>query len=239
VDILVRNLYEAGAGFVEEIAGEEEAVAEIGEVGVDPEFPGVAEGANHFGFLGEVFVLAVFDVAAIDEGLEIGAVADAVGRVDVNHLDLAGHAFFFEEGVHDEERIAGDEAVGPAVGVAVEIDGFTEGRIFFAGFEEIALDGAAVAIAAADRFDDGARVDALMDVERDGRDFERGVLFLSGPDELGIEMGVVFVGSVGRSRRIGLRGDEADGRIVYALLPLWSYCSIGLLGGAFFGLAAS
>ena len=142
---------------MEEIAGEEETVAEIGEVGVDAEFPGVAEGANHFGFLGEVFVLAVFDVAAIDEGLEIGAVADAVGRVDVDHLDLAGHAFFFEEGVHDEERIAGDEAVGPAVGVAVEIDGFAEGRIFLAGFEEIALGGLERdAVALADSFD-GAR----------------------------------------------------------------------------------
>ena len=90
MNIFVGDLDEAGAGFVEEVAGEEEAVAEIGEVGVDAEFPGVAEGADHFWFLSEVFVLAVFDVAAIDEGLEIGAVADAVGRVDVDHLDLAG-----------------------------------------------------------------------------------------------------------------------------------------------------
>jgi hypothetical protein len=183
VDILVADLDEAGAGFVEEIAGEEEAVAEIGEIGVDAEFPGVAEGANHFGFLGEVFVLAVLDVAAIDEGLEIGAVADAVGRVDVDHLNLAGHAFFFEEGVHDEERIAGDEAVGPAVGVAVEIDGFAERRIFLAGFEEVALGGLERnAIALADGFDDGARVDALVDVEGDGGDFEGSVFFLAGPD---------------------------------------------------------
>ena len=121
---------------MEEVAGEEQAVAKIGEVGVDAEFPGVAEGADHFWFLGEVFVLAVFNVAAIDKGLEIGAVADAVGRVDVDHLDLAGDAFFFEERVHDEERIAGDKAVGPAVGVAVEIYGFAERRIFFAAFRK-------------------------------------------------------------------------------------------------------
>ena len=38
-------------------------------------------------------------------------------------------------------RIAGDEAVGPAVGVAVKIDGFAEGRIFFFRFEEVALRG--------------------------------------------------------------------------------------------------
>ena len=174
---------EDGAGFMEELAGEEEAVAEIGEVGVDAEFPGVAECADHFWFLGEVFVLAVLDVAAIDEGLEIGAVADAVGRVDVDHLDLAGEAFFFEEGVHDEEGIAGDEAVSPAMGVAVEIDGFAERRIFFAGFEEVALGGLERdAVALADGFDDGARVNALVDVEGDGGDFEGGVFLLSGPD---------------------------------------------------------
>jgi hypothetical protein len=183
MEVFVADLDEDGAGFVEEIAGEEEAVAEIGEVGVDAEFPGVAEGADHFGFLGEVFVLAVLDVAAIDEGLEIGAVADAVGRVNVDHLDLAGQAFFFEEGVHDEERIAGDEAVGPAVGVAVEIDGFAERRIFLAGFEEVALGGLRRdAVALADGFDNGARVNALVDMEGDGRNFEGGVFSFAGPD---------------------------------------------------------
>jgi hypothetical protein len=190
---------------------------------VDAKLPGVAEGADHFGFLSEVFVLAVLHVAAIDERLEIRAVADAVGWVDVDHLDVAGHASFFEEGVHDKERIAGDEAIGPAVSVAIEIDGLTEGRIFLFEFEEIALrrlEGNAVAFA--DRFDDGARVNALADVERDGGDFERGVLFLARPDELRIEMGVVIelfagldggdrrmmlVGAVRRGGRIGERSD--------------------------------
>ena len=78
------------------------------------------------------------------------------------------------------------------------------------GFEEIALrrlEGNAVAFA--DRFDDGARVNALVDVERDGGDFERGVLFLARPDELRIEMGVVielFAGLDGGDRRMMLVG---------------------------------
>jgi len=110
------------------------------------------------------------------------------------------------DGVHDEERIAGDEAIGPSVSVAIEIDGFAEGRIFFAGLEEIALDGSAVAIAAADGFDDGARVDAFVDVEGDGGDFEGGVFFLSGPDELGIEMRVVI--------KLLAGADRGDGRMV-------------------------
>ena len=193
VKVFVADLDEAGTGFVEEVAGEKEAVAEIGEIGMDAEFPGVAEGTNHFRFLGEVFVFAVFDVAAIDEGLEIGAVADAVGRVNVDHLDLAGHAFFFEEGVHDEEGIAGNEAIGPAVGVAVEVHSFAEGRVFLASFkEERSLDGLERGtIAFADSFDDGARVNALVNVEGDRGNFEGGVLGFARPDELGIEMGIV------------------------------------------------
>jgi hypothetical protein len=191
MDVFVGDLDETGAGFVEKVTGKEEAVAEIGEVGVDAEFPGVAEGADHFWFLGEVFVFAIFNVAAIDEGLEIGAVADAVGRIDVNHLDLASEAFFFEEGVHDEERIAGDEPIGPAMGVAIKIDSFAERRIFFAGFEERRLERRrleaggtkwAGAVALADGFDDGARVNALVDVEGDGGNFEGGVFFFAGPD---------------------------------------------------------
>src|SRR5579862_1894716 len=223
MDIFVRNLDEDGAGFVEEVAGEEEAVAEIGEVGMDAEFPGIAEGADHFGFLGEVFVLAVLDVAAIDEGLEIGAVANAVGRVDINHLDLAGHAFFFEKGVHDEERVAGDEAIGPAVRVAVEIYGFAERRIFFAGFEEGWLKrrrrdagGTRSAVALANGFDDGARVDAFVDVEGYGGNFEGSVLGFAGPDELRIEVRIVGVGFAGQDRRIGFRSDQADWGIVDA-----------------------
>jgi hypothetical protein len=67
--------------------------------------------------------------------------------------------------------------------MAVKIDGFAEGRIFFAGFEEVALSGLERdAVAFADGFDDGARVDALVDVEGDGGDFEGGVLLFASPD---------------------------------------------------------
>src|SRR5260370_25603047 len=47
VNISVADLDEAGAGFVEEFLGEEEAVAEIGEIEVDGELPRGAEGSDH------------------------------------------------------------------------------------------------------------------------------------------------------------------------------------------------
>ncbi|MGC8908126.1 MAG: hypothetical protein ACP5M0_11880 [Desulfomonilaceae bacterium] len=69
------------------------------------------------------------------KGWEVGAVLDAVGRVEVDHLHLAGHALFFEERVHHQERIAGDQAVRPAVLVLVELDGLAQ-RFLALLFEE-------------------------------------------------------------------------------------------------------
>lgn len=85
MDVFVADLHEAGAGFGEEFAGEGEAVAQVGEVGVDAELPCVAEGFDLFGFAREVFGFVVADGAFAGRGLPIGAELDAVGRVDVNH----------------------------------------------------------------------------------------------------------------------------------------------------------
>jgi hypothetical protein len=79
--------------------------------------------------------------------------------------------------------------------VAVEVHGFAEGRILLASLEQIALRGfRRRAIAFADGFDDGARVNALVDVERNRRDLEGSVFGFARPDELRIEMGIVFLG---------------------------------------------
>jgi hypothetical protein len=114
-------------------------------------------------------------------------------------------------------RESPDEAIGPALGVAVEVDGFAERRVFFAGFEEVALRGLQRnTVAFANSFDDGARVDAFVDVEGHGGDFEGGVFGFAGPDELRVEMRIVGIGFAGGDGRIGLGSDQADGRIVDA-----------------------
>jgi hypothetical protein len=80
----------------------------------------------------------------------------------------------------------------------------------FSGRSDCRVNFMAVAIPAADGFDDGARLDAFVDVERDGEDFEGGMLFFAGPDELGIEMRVVvellarFHGGDGRMVVVGV-----------------------------------
>jgi hypothetical protein len=47
----------------------------------------------------------------------------AVGRVDVDHLHLPAQTFLFQQRVHDQQRIAGDEAVFPAEGFLVVVEG--------------------------------------------------------------------------------------------------------------------
>src|SRR5882724_10716459 len=109
--------------------------------------------------------------------------------------------------------------------VAVEINGFAERRIFFPSLEEVALRGSKRdTIPLSHGFDDGARVNALVDVEGNGRDLERRMLFLSGPHQLWVEMRIVFVGPARCDRRIGLRSDQANGRIVCA-----SFCFVVVL----------
>ena len=98
---------------------------------MDAEFPGIAECADLFWFCGEVCVFAVCDGVLVDEGLEVGAVFDAVRWVDIDGLDFVGHVFFFDEAIHDEEAVACYHAVLPVVAVLVELDCLSQGGIFF------------------------------------------------------------------------------------------------------------
>jgi len=86
--------------------------------------PGISECFDHLWFLGEVFVLAVLDLSLVYKWLEIRTVLDAIWRVDIDHLHLASHALFFQQRVHHQQRISGDQAIRPAVSVAIKVDGF-------------------------------------------------------------------------------------------------------------------
>ncbi len=89
---------------------------------MDTQLPGVAEGAELLRLGGQVLVLAVLDVALVDEGLEVGAVADTVGWVYVDHLHSARHPLLFQQRVHHQQAVAGHQPVAPAMEVLVELD---------------------------------------------------------------------------------------------------------------------
>ena len=169
---------------------------------MDAQFPGVAEGFDHLRFGGQILVLAVPYLALVREGLKVGAVLDAVGRVDVDHLHLAAHALLLEEAVHHQQAVARDQAVAPVMRVLVELDRPAERRVLLLGLEQRLL---ARAVALADRLDDGAGVDPLVDVEGDGRNRKRSPLGLARPGQLRVEMRVVLSppcggGGLGASR---------------------------------------
>jgi len=159
---------------------------------VDAQLPGIPKGLDHLGLGGQIFVLAVLDVALVDEGLEVAAVFDAVGRVDVDHLHLPGHAFLGEQAVHHQQTVSGDQTVGPAAVVLVELDGLVKWqRLLEPGLQPVVLvrrignAGLACAQALAQRGEDGGRVDALVHVQADGVHIEAGALGLAGPVEIG------------------------------------------------------
>ncbi len=155
---------------------------------MDAQLPRIAEGLDHLRLLRQVFVLAVLDVALVDEGLEVAAVLDAVGRVEIDHLHLACHAFLLQQAVHHQQRVAGHEAVGPAAVVLVELDGLAPGqRLLEPCAEEVALVAARrhAFHALADDAEDGRGVDALVHVQADGVDREASALGLARPLQVG------------------------------------------------------
>ena len=86
--VLVADLDEYAAGLGEQVAGDGQPVTQVGEVGVVAELSGIAEGTHLFRLAGGVFGLAILHVALAGAHLLVGAELDAIGRVDVDRLDL-------------------------------------------------------------------------------------------------------------------------------------------------------
>ena len=113
------------------------------------------------------------------------------------------------------QAVARDQPVLPIVSVLVELDGLADRRVFLRLGKQGSL--RCLSVAFPHRLHDGARVNALVNVQGDGRHLERGVLGLPGPDELRIEVRVVGVGLLARVL-VGLRRHQANRRVVHALL---------------------
>ena len=88
MDVLVTDLDKATARLGEQFARDEKPVAQVRQVRVDPQLPRVAEGLDLLGLTGCIGDVAVLDVPLAGGRLPIGAELDAIGRVDVDHLDL-------------------------------------------------------------------------------------------------------------------------------------------------------
>ncbi len=195
VHVLVADLHEDAAALGEELARDRQAVAQVGEVRVDAELPGVAERLDLLGLAGRVLGLAVLHVALARAHLPVAAELDAVGRVHVDHLDLALEALLLGQRGHHQQRVAEDHAVGPVLLVAVELDELLElDAVVVVEQRHLGL-GLALARRVAQVLDDHLRQDLLLDVDGDDRHLEvAGVLLvLALPHELRVERRVAGV----------------------------------------------
>ena len=155
---------------------------------MNPQFPRIAERLDHLGFLRQVGIGTVLHVALVDERLEVAAVLDSIGRVDVDHLHLPGHAFLDQQAVHHQQAVAGDQPVAPALVVAIEVDRVAQRQALERRFEQARLYAATNLVLArpvvpclAHRGEDAHRVRPLVHVQADRVDLEAGALGLARP----------------------------------------------------------
>ena len=121
MQIVIGNLHEDGARFGQQFPGQQQPVAQIGQVGMQAQFPGITVSLHHFRLADHFLVLAVGHVALAHEGLEVGAEFHAIRRIDIEHLHLAAQALVLQQRVHHLQRIAQNQAVGPRAGVLVGV----------------------------------------------------------------------------------------------------------------------
>lgn len=88
---------------------------------MNPIPPGIPKGFHLFRFPGDVIRLPILHIPAGGGPLEIGIELDAVGRVDVDALNLSTEPFPFRQGGHDLQAVSQDHAVGPVGFVPVEL----------------------------------------------------------------------------------------------------------------------
>ena len=112
MQIFIADLHEDAAAVGEKFPRHRQPVAQIGEIGMNAERPGVAISLNHLRLARQV-LLAVFHVALAELRLEVGGEFDAVRRVEINHLHLARQVFAPREAGHHLQRVAENHAVRP------------------------------------------------------------------------------------------------------------------------------
>ena len=120
MQVLVADLHENAAGIRQQFPRHRQPVAQIGQIAVDAAHPGIPIGFHHLRLPRQI-LLAILHVALAEIGLKVGAKADAVGRIEVDHLHLAGQVLPPRQARHHLQRIAEDHAVRPIHIVPVEL----------------------------------------------------------------------------------------------------------------------
>src|SRR5437016_1800679 len=89
---------------------------------MDSIFPCVAESLHLFWLTADVLALAVLDIPGKRRNLPIGIEFDAVGRIDVDALDLPAQVLALGEACHHVQAVAENHAVRPMLTMLVELE---------------------------------------------------------------------------------------------------------------------
>src|SRR6266566_7097710 len=184
--VLFTNLNEDRSAGSEQIASDDEPVAEISQVRVDSELPRISEGLDLLDLPSRVLQFAVGDVSISNRGLPIRLKFDPVGRIDVDHLHLVSQALALGQAGHDIQGVAKNHSVRPVGAVLVELNQLHRAksvkvvekgqlrlrRAIFAGLAKV--------------LDQHARIDLLLNVDRWRLNLEISTILvvLSSPYEL-------------------------------------------------------
>src|SRR4051794_1283493 len=97
MDVLIADLDETRPRLRQEFARCGKAIAQVAQIRVDAQLPGVSKRPDLLRFPRHIVDPPVLDLSASSCSLPVGAKADAVRRVDVDHLHLAAELLALRE----------------------------------------------------------------------------------------------------------------------------------------------
>ena len=168
---------------------------------MNAQFPGVPEGLDHLRLLGQIFVLFILYIPLVHKGLEIGAVLDAIGRINIHHLYLSGHALFLQQRIHDYQAVSGNHPIGPVDSMLVKLDRLpaaahplSRSFRFKHGLLPHKLPFQGLGILLHNMGNNAVRLDGFVNMDRRCGHLKTGALGFTRPLERGVKMSVKLIG---------------------------------------------
>ena len=196
---------------------------------MNTKLPSITESLNRLRFLRQILVLFILHIPLVHKRLEIGAILDTIGRVDVDHLYLAGHTFLLQQGVHDDQAVSGDHTVRPVDTVLIEFNALPaaahtlrRGFSLEQGLLAFHLTFQRIRIFLHDPRNNAVGLDGLMNMDRGSWDLKTHPLSLACPLQGRIQMRIKLVGLDLFLCLIMLR--HSDWRIVCTLFIIMGIC---------------
>ncbi len=193
--VLITDLYKYTAAVCKKLPHQQQPVAQICQVRMNSKLPCIAERFDHFRFLRQIFVFSVFYITLINKRLKIGAVFDSIRRIDIGHLHLSCHSFFFKQRIHDNKAVPRNHAVGPVYAVLIEFDGISPAaHSFQRGFKKTHLPFFHIFSNPLNGMYDFVRFDGFMDMDRRYGHVKTHPFCFTGPFQRRVQMRIKLIG---------------------------------------------